>query len=120
VFPPKLVMEHQQEIGLTPAQTDAIKSAMNETQRQLTDIQWKLDAESEALDKLLAADHVDEATALAKLDEVVTTEQQVKKLNFALLLHIKNQLDPQQQAKLRALRPMMEGGAWHGGPGGLR
>ena len=114
LFPPKLVMQHQQEIGLTPAQTDVIKKAMNETQTQLVEIQWKLDADSEALDKLLAADHVDETAALAKLDEVIATEQQVKKVNFGLLLQIKNQLDPQQQAKLRALRPTMEFGGRFG------
>ena len=114
LFPPKLVMQHQQEIGLTPAQTDVIKKAMNETQTQLVEIQWKLDADSEALDKLLAADHVDETAALAKLDEVIATEQQVKKVNFALLLRIKNQLDAQQQAKLRALRPTMEFGGRFG------
>ena len=105
VFPPKLVMEHQQEIGLSAAQIDAIKKAMNDTQQQLVDLQWRLDAESEALGKLLGEDHVDEAAVLAKLDRVTSIEQQVKKANFALLVRIKNQLDAQQQAKLRALRP---------------
>ena len=104
VFPPKLVMEHQQEIGLRPAQVDAIKQAMNEAQQQLVDLQWRLDAESEALGKLLAADHVDEAAVLAKLEQVTALEQRVKKVNFTLLVRIKNQLDPQQQEKLRALR----------------
>ena len=105
VFPPKLVMEHQQEIGLRPAQAEAIKQAMNETQQRLVDLQWRLDAESEALGKLLAADHVDEAAVLAKLDQVTAIEQQVKRTNFSLLVRIKNQLDPAQQAKLRTLRP---------------
>lgn len=105
VFPPKLVMEHQQEIGLRPSQADAIKQAMNETQQKLLELQWRLDAESEALAKLLSSDHVDEAAVLAKLDQVTSIEQQVKKVNFALLVRIKNQLDPEQQAKLRALRP---------------
>ena len=104
-FPPKLVMEHQQEIGLRPAQVDAIKQAMHEAQQQLVDLQWRLDAESEALGKLLAADHVDEAAVLAKLGQVTAIEQQVKKVNFTLLVRIKNQLDSQQQEKLRALRP---------------
>src|SRR5690242_18089516 len=39
-------MEHQQEIGLRPAQVDAIKQAMHEAQQQLVDLQWRLDAES--------------------------------------------------------------------------
>ncbi len=113
VFTPKTVMAHQLEIGLRAAQVDAIKAAMNDTQRELVDLQWKLDAASEALDKLLEPDHVDEAAVLAKLDEVTTIEKQVKRVNFTLLARIKNQLDPEQQAKLRALRPMGHG---PGGP----
>jgi Spy/CpxP family protein refolding chaperone len=113
VFPPRLVMEHQQEIGLKPAQADAIKQAMTETQTKLLDLQWRLDAESEALAKLLTSDHVDEAAVLAKLDQVTAIEQQVKKANFSLLVRIKNQLDSGQQEKLRALRPLHRFG---GGP----
>src|SRR5262249_17077773 len=105
VFPPKLVMEHQQELGLEQSQVDAIKEAMRETQQQLVELQWKLDAESETLDRLLSADQVDEKAVLAKLDQVTAIEQQVKKANFGLLVKIKNQLTPAQQAKLRALRP---------------
>jgi len=115
VFPPKLVMEHQQELGLEQSQIDAIKEAMRETQQQLVDLQWRLDAESEALDRLLSADHVDETAVLAKLDQVTAIEQQVKKANFGLLVKIKNQLTPAQQAKLRTLRPARPPGA-PGGP----
>jgi len=114
VFPPKLVMEHQHEIGLRPAQAEAIKKAMNETQQRLVDLQWRLDAESEALANLLSADHVDEAAVLAKLDTVTAIEQDVKKANFTLLVRIKNVLDPDQQAKLRAI----EAARPHGPPGG--
>jgi len=115
VFLPKLVMEHQQEIGLRPAQVDAIKQAMADTQHQMVDLQWKLDAESEALDKLLAADHADETAVLAKLDHVLAIEQQVKKTNFTLLVRIKNLLDAEQQTKLRTLRPAESFGR-HGPP----
>jgi Spy/CpxP family protein refolding chaperone len=105
VFPPKLVMEHQQEINLRPAQATAIKQAMQETQQRLVDLQWQLEAESEALGKLLSANRVDESAVLTKLDQVTAIEQQVKKINFTLLVRIKNQLDPDQQEKLRKLRP---------------
>ena len=116
VFTPKLVMAHQLEIGLRPEQIDAIKQAMNETQHELVDLQWKLDGATEALDKLLEADKVDEAAVLAKLDEVTAVERQVKRVNFALLVKIKNQLDPDQQAKLRTLRPPGHGPGFPGGP----
>ena len=78
---------------------------LSSVQQQLVDLQWRLDAESEALGKLLATDHVDEAAVLAKLGQVTAIEQQVKKVNFTLLVRIKNRLDSEQQEKLRALRP---------------
>jgi hypothetical protein len=105
VFSPKAVMEHQQEIGLRPDQLEVIKKAMADTQQKLLDLQWRLDAETEALAKLLAADRVDEAAAIASLDRVTAIERDVKRVNFALLVTIKNQLDRDQQAKLRAYRP---------------
>jgi Spy/CpxP family protein refolding chaperone len=105
VFSPKVVMEHQQELGLRPDQIEAIKAAMADTQQKLLDLQWRLDAETEALEKLLAADRVDEAAAVATLDRVTAIERDVKRVNFALLVTIKNRLDPEQQAKLRTYRP---------------
>jgi Spy/CpxP family protein refolding chaperone len=117
LFTPKLVMEHQQDLGLQPAQIEAIKQAMIETQRQLVDLQWKLDGETEALAKLVAAEHVDEAAALAKFEAVTALEQQVKRANFALLVRIKNALDAKQQEKLRSLRQARMPGP-PGQPGG--
>jgi Spy/CpxP family protein refolding chaperone len=102
---PRLVMEHQAEIGLRPEQVDAIKRAMTEAQQRLLELQWQLDGGSEALAKLVADDHVDEAKALAKLDEVTAIEREVKKTNFTLLVRVKNALDPEQQAKVRAYKP---------------
>ena len=61
---------------------------LSSVQQQLVDLQWRLDAESEALGKLLAADHVDGAAVLGKLDQVTSIEQQVKKVNFTLLVRI--------------------------------
>jgi uncharacterized membrane protein len=105
LFSPRLVMEHQAEIGLRPEQIDAIKRAMSDTQQRLLELQWQLDASSEALAKLLAEDHVDEAKVLAKLDEVTAIERDVKKVNFTLLVRVKNALDPEQQAKVRTYKP---------------
>jgi len=82
---------------------------MNDAQQQLVDLQWRLDAESEALGKMLEAEHVDEAALVAKFEQVTALEQQVKKQNFRLLVRVKNQLDAEQQAKLRALRPQRPG-----------
>lgn len=104
-------MAHQREIGLRPAQADAIKQAMGETGKQVVELQKKLDVESEGLVSLLAADHVDEKEVMVNLERLSVIEQQARTVNFTLLVRIKNQLDPEQQAKLRALRPSRSSGA---------
>ena len=105
LFVPRLVMEHQTEIGLTAEQRDAITREMAATQKKVVDVRWALEEKSEALKKLLAAERVDEAAALARAKEVLDLEQQIKQAHLTLLMRIKNQLTAAQQAKLRELRP---------------
>ena len=105
LFPPSLIMRHQSEIGLTPAQREAITQAMSETEKQLVDLQWQFEAEAEKLAKILAPAKVDEPAALAQAEKVMGIEQRIKKTHLTLLIRIKNQLEAGQQEKLRALRP---------------
>jgi len=116
VFSPRLVMENQQKIGLRAEQSAEIKKAMNEVQQELTNLQWDFEAKSEALGQLLAEDRVDEKRVLAALDEVTELEKRVKKENFRLLVRIKNLLDPDQQAKLKTLKPARGGRQPRGRP----
>ena len=55
--------------------------------------------------RILAPLPADPSKVPQLLGQVTAIEQQVKKVNFTLLVRIKNQLDSQQQEKLRALRP---------------
>jgi Spy/CpxP family protein refolding chaperone len=104
MYPPGLVMRHQDEIGLTAAQRDGIKKAMADTEHQLVDLRWTLEAEMEKLTKLLDADTVDEQAALAQTDRVMEAEQRLKKAHLTLLIRIKNMLTPPQREKLQTLR----------------
>jgi Spy/CpxP family protein refolding chaperone len=105
LFPPRLVMRNQQEIGLTDAQRKAITQAIGEAQQRLVELQWTLDAESEAMGKLLEVDPVDETAALAQSDKVVAIEDRIKREHLRLLVRIKNELTPEQEHRLRELRP---------------
>ena len=104
LFPPRLVMQYQADIALTPSQRDAITKAMADAQSHLTDLQWQFEERSTALAKLLAQPTVDAAAALELAEGVMQVEHDMKKTHLALLIAIKNQLDPAQQAQLRALR----------------
>ena len=109
LFPPRLVMQHQQEITLRAAQREAITKVMTDTQARLVDLQWRFEEASAALTKLLAQATIDESAALDQAARVMAVEQEMKKAHLALLIEIKNQLEPAQQAKLRALRGSGEG-----------
>jgi Spy/CpxP family protein refolding chaperone len=105
LFLPGLVMEHQRDIGLTPEQRDAITKEMTATHQKVLQLRWGLEEKSEALQKLLAADRIDEKAALARAAEVMDIEREMKQAHLALLIRLKNELTPEQQQKLAALRP---------------
>ena len=100
LFPPELVMAHQQAIGLTDRQRAAIQLAIRDAQAKFVDLQFTMSAEVETLQRLLESGSVDEAKVLEQVDRVLAVERQVKHAQLALMVRIKNQLTPQQQAEL--------------------
>lgn len=112
LFVPADIMEHQTDIGLSDEQRQAISKEMNETQKQVLDLRWQLEEKAAALDKLLAGDKVDETAALARVDELMKIEEQLKRAHLGMLIRVKNLLTPAQQATLRKLEPR--------GPRGMR
>ena len=62
------------------------------------------------LTELIEQSRVDEAKALAKVDQVLKIENEVKKRQAQLMFRIKNVLTPDQQTKLRALRDAGDAG----------
>ncbi len=104
LFPPELVMSHQQEVGLDEAQKTYLRSELLKAQSKFTEIQWQLQDAMEALILLLKKDTVDESQALAQLEKVLNFEREIKRTQIGLLVRIKNKLTPEQQAHLRKLR----------------
>jgi uncharacterized membrane protein len=104
LFPPELVMQNQQAIGLSDQQKESLKNELRHAQQQFTDLQWKLQDEVEQMAKLLSPTTVDEKQVLAQLEKVLTAEREVKRQQITLLVRIKNQLTAEQQGKLRTLR----------------
>jgi len=103
-FAPELVMQNQQAIGLTDEQRSYFKTEIRDAQMKFTDLQWKLQDEAEKMISVANQPHVDEQQALAQLERVLSVEREVKRAQIALLVHIKNKLTPEQQAKLEDLR----------------
>ena len=104
LFPPELVMQHQQDIGLRAEQRAAITKAIQDFQSKVVDLQWRMQEQSQRLASLLDKPAVDQTAALAQVDEVLGVEREVKRAHITLLINIKNTLSAEQQAKLAAAR----------------
>jgi Spy/CpxP family protein refolding chaperone len=104
LFPPELVMQHQQDIALRAEQRTAITKAIQDFQNKVVDLQWRMQDQSQRLATLLEKPVVDQTAALAQVDDVLGVEREVKRAHITLLIQIKNTLSAEQQAKLTALR----------------
>jgi Spy/CpxP family protein refolding chaperone len=58
----------------------------------------------EKLASLTKQPNVNEQDVLAQLENVLSTEREMKRAQITLLIHIKNKLTPEQQAKLVDIR----------------
>ena len=107
LFPPELVMQHQQDIALRAEQRATITKAIQDFQTKVVDLQWRMQDQAQRLAALLDKPAVDQAAALAQVDEVLGVEREVKRAHMTLLIQIKNTLSAEQQAKLAAARGAM-------------
>ena len=103
-FPPELIMQNQQSIGLSEEQKTYIVSQIQETQDTFTKLNWSLQKEMETLIRLTNQNIADEKKVLEQLDNVLQIEKQVKKTQITLMIRIKNKLTPEQQAKLKQIK----------------
>jgi Spy/CpxP family protein refolding chaperone len=104
LFPAELVMDHQSDIALEPAQREAITKEVTRTQAELVRLQWELASEKDKLVSVLDTPKVDEAKSKAAAAELMDRENKIKAVHLAMLVRIKNLLTPAQQDKLRASR----------------
>ena len=104
LFPPELVMQHQQAIRLAPDQRTAITQGIRDFQLKVVDLQWKMQDETQKLTELVQSAMVDETQTLAQVDRVLSIEREIKRAHMALLVRIKNTLTSEQQAALAPLR----------------
>ena len=103
LFPPELIMQHQQTLGLSEEQKSFLKAELRKTQTRLTELQWDLQEEFEKLAALIKQEQVDEAQTLTQLDKVLTLEREIKRTHIGLLIRVKNKLTPEQQGRLREI-----------------
>lgn len=104
LFPPELLIQHQQAIGLSEAQKEFVKGEIRRVQVQFTELQWQLQDEMAKLGMLVGQEQANEGEVLNQLDKVLGIEREIKRTQFSLLLRIKNLLSPEQRARLREIK----------------
>ena len=104
LYPPELIMAHQQELGIDDKQREAIVKEVQNAQSTITKLSWQMQAEAERMAKLLDSPKVDEKQVLAQADKVMNIERDVKKAHLTLLIRLKNLLTDAQRQKLAQLR----------------
>ena len=100
LFPPDLIMQNQDAIGLTDEQRSFMMAEVQRTQGAVAGTQWRLQAAMERLGSVLRGNG-DENQALAQLDSVLSLEREVKRAQIGLLVRLKSRLTAEQQAALR-------------------
>ena len=104
LFPPELIMKHQQELGIDDRQRDAILKEIERAHSQLFPLQWQMSAAAEQLSKALETPKLDEGKVLAQADQVMALERDIKRAHLSLLIRLRNVLSDAQRAKLAELR----------------
>jgi Spy/CpxP family protein refolding chaperone len=103
-YPPDLIRQTRQMIGLTDEQQASLQEAVEKIQTRVTSLQRQSKLETERMSALVKAEKLDEDAVMAQADRVLKLEREVKLAELALLIKIKNTLTPEQQAKLRELK----------------
>ena len=104
LFAPNVILEHREELGLSKQQFTDIRRAVVEVQTNVAEHEWDV---AEAYQELMAEldkSPIDEATVLDHVNAALKAENQVKKLQVAMLVRLKNLLTDEQIAYLESVR----------------
>jgi Spy/CpxP family protein refolding chaperone len=104
LFPPELVMRHQEEIGLTDDQKAKLVKAMQDLQTDLVPLQFEMGEATAKLKGALAQPKIDEQAAGDLADRLMALETKIKRRHLTTMIRMKNVLTPDQQDRLRTLR----------------
>jgi Spy/CpxP family protein refolding chaperone len=104
MFPPDFILGHARQLGLTDEQKSYMRGEVQKTMASFTELQWKLQDETEQLHETLKTTSVNEQQALAQLNKVLDIEREIKRLHIGLGVRLKNRLTPEQQTQLQKMR----------------
>ena len=104
LFAPNVILENQAELELSKQQFTEIKRAVVDVQANVAEHEWDV---REAYQNILAEldrTPIDQEQVLEYVDAALRAENEVKKLQVAMLIQLKNLLTAEQVAYLESLR----------------
>jgi hypothetical protein len=104
LFAPNIILQNQGELGLSKQQFTAIRGAVVEVQGNVAEYEWDI---AEAYQNIMAEldkSPIDEAQVLEYVDAALRAENEVKKLQVAMLIQLKNLLTDEQITYLESVR----------------
>jgi Spy/CpxP family protein refolding chaperone len=105
LFPPEFIIEHQDGIGLSDTQRDAILKAAQTMQPEFEEMQKNIRSATQDLAAVLGENPVRVEAALAQFDKVLDREREIKRAHLKFVLSLRAQLKPEQIEKLAQLKP---------------
>jgi len=104
LFPPNIILEHQDQLNLSKDQFTAIRAAVVEVQANVAEHEWDMREAYQRAMTDLDESPVDEDQVLESIDAVLQAENQVKKLQMTMLIRLRNLLTDEQMAYLQSVK----------------
>ena len=108
-FPPELLLQKQDMLGLSEAQRDFVRRQLEEMHGQFTAHEQQLRGAVSALHDRLQQESPNEEKVLQQLDKVLDAERTIKRLHLGLLIRLHNKLTPEQRKEVKRLQTAMQG-----------
>ena len=102
LFPPKIILQHQDGLELSKEQFTAIKAAVVEVQANVAEHEWDLREAYRNVLEELDKTPIDEARVMDFVDKALIAENNVKKEQVTMLIRLRNLLTDEQIAYLEA------------------
>lgn len=104
LFPPNIILEHQDQLELTKEQFTAIRAAVVETQGNVAEHEWDLREAYQQVMSDLDEVPADEDKIMENVQKALLAENEVKKLQVRLLIELRNLLTDEQMAYLQSVQ----------------
>jgi uncharacterized membrane protein len=104
LFAPNIILENQAELSLNKEQFTQIRKAVVEVQANVAEHEWDIREAYQNIMAELDKAPIDEAQVLEHVGAALKAENEVKKLQVAMLIKLKNLLTDEQIAYLESAR----------------